>query len=633
MSARFSVKLPFGAQVTAPGQVRFRVWAPGADAVSVDIVGRGRLPMAAEDPAAPAWYVVEAECDPGALYRYVFQTREQGEVIAPDPASRGQAGDVFDPSVVIDPQSYLWQHPNWQGRPWEETVLYELHPGALGGFAGIQQRLAELAELGITAIELMPVAEFPGAHNWGYDGVLPFAPDASYGTPDQLKALIDTAHGLGMMVFLDVVYNHFGPDGNYLHSYAPDFFRHDMNTLWGATIDFRRPEVADFFTQNALYWLKEFRFDGLRLDAVHAICEPDWLVALGQRIRAEIGSERHIHLVLEHDGNAAHLLGYTAAVEAEAEVAGSGQVRERSSHVYDAQWNDDAHHVLHVLLTGEESGYYSAYAQAPAEKLARCLQQGFVYQGEVSPYSGEPRGEPSADLPPTAFVNFLQNHDQIGNRAFGERLTVLAHPMALHAAQALILLAPQVPMLFMGEEFCAVQPFLYFTSHRDEELVKAVWEGRRREFARFPQFADPKLLEQIPDPNSFATFVSSIPEPGPAPGSAACLRRAAELLHIRKLHIAPYLRGAKALGARAIGPKAVHARWQLGNGSVLNITVNLDEAPLQEALEDLAQPAGADVLFDSGGALDALAGGRFPGHAILALREPPTALTETGRAA
>ncbi|WP_343741907.1 malto-oligosyltrehalose trehalohydrolase [Herbaspirillum huttiense] len=632
MSARFSVKLPFGAQVTAPGQVRFRVWAPGADAVAVDITGRGRLPMRAEDAASPAWYVLETECDPGTLYRYVFQTREQGEVSAPDPASRGQAGDVFDPSVVVDPEAFLWQHTHWQGRPWEETVLYELHPGAMGGFAGIQQRLAELAELGITAIELMPVAEFPGAHNWGYDGVLPFAPDASYGTPDQLKALIDTAHGLGMMVFLDVVYNHFGPDGNYLHSYAPDFFRHDMNTLWGATIDFRRPEVADFFTQNALYWLQEYRFDGLRLDAVHAICEPDWLVALGQRVRAEIGNERHVHLVLEHDGNAAHLLGYTAAVEAEAEVAEIGQVRERSSHVYDAQWNDDAHHVLHVLLTGEHSGYYSAYAEAPAEKLARCLQQGFVYQGEVSPYSGEPRGEPSADLPPTAFVNFLQNHDQIGNRAFGERLTVLAHPLALHAAQALILLAPQVPMLFMGEEFCAVQPFLYFTSHRDEELVKAVREGRRREFARFPQFADPKLLEQIPDPNSFATFVSSIPEPGPAPGSAACLRRVAELLHIRKLHIVPYLRGAKSLEARAIGPKAVHARWQLANGSVLNITVNLDEAPLREALDDLARPAGADVLFDSGGALEALAAGSFPGHAILALREPPAA-AEAGSAA
>lgn len=616
MSARFSWNLPFGAQVTEPGRVRFRVWAPGAHSVAVDITGRGRLPLDAEPQG---WFALETACDPGATYRYVFDTISQGELVAPDPASRGQAGDVFDPSLVVDAQAYVWQYPQWRGRPWEETVLYELHPGALGGFAGIRQRLAELAELGITAIELMPVAEFPGAHNWGYDGVLPFAPDASYGTPEQLKALIDTAHGLGMMVFLDVVYNHFGPDGNYLHAYAPQFFRQDMQTLWGATIDFRRPEVDDFFTQNALYWLQEYRFDGLRLDAVHAICEPAWLERLGQRIRTEIGGQRHVHLVLEHDGNAAHLMGH-----------GHPPEDGRSSHVYDAQWNDDAHHVLHVLLTGEDSGYYAAYTEEPAAKLARCLQQGFVYQGEVSPYSGEPRGEPSADLPPTAFVNFLQNHDQIGNRAFGERLTVLAHPLALHAAQALILLAPQVPMLFMGEEFCAVQPFLYFTSHRDEALVKAVREGRRREFARFPQFADPALLEQIPDPNSFATFVSSIPEPGPAPGSAACLRRVAELLHIRKLHIAPYLRGARALEARAIGPKAVHARWRLSNGSVLNITVNLAEQALEESLDQLAQSAGADVLFDSGGALEALAEGRFPGHAILALREPAVG---TGRAA
>jgi len=612
MTTHFSHDLPFGAQLIAPGRVRFRVWAPGATAAAVDIIGRDRIPMR---PQAGGWFEVELDCEVGAQYRYAFQTGAEGEVVAPDPASRGQAGDVFDPSMVVDAQAYAWRHPNWRGRPWQETVLYELHPGAMGGFAGIIQRLPELAELGITAIELMPVAEFPGAHNWGYDGVLPFAPDASYGTPDQLKALVDTAHGLGMMVFLDVVYNHFGPDGNYLHSYAPDFFRHDSQTLWGATIDFRRPEVAEFFSQNALYWLQEYRVDGLRLDAVHAISEPSWLPALGQRIRAEIGTQRHIHLVLEHDGNAAHLLGYGAAIDGA--VADS-----HTSHVFDAQWNDDAHHVLHVLLTGEDSGYYAAYADAPAEKLARCLQEGFVYQGEVSPYSGEARGEPSAGLPSTAFVNFLQNHDQIGNRAFGERLTVLAHPLALHAAQALILLAPQIPMLFMGEEFCAVQPFLYFTSHRDEELAQAVRQGRRREFARFPQFADPALLEQIPDPNSFATFVSSIPEPGPAPGSAACLRRVAELLHLRKRHIAPFLHEVRALGARAIGPKAVHARWRLADGSGLNITVNLAEDGLRESLEQLVRPAGADVLFDSGAALEALADGHFPGHAILVLREP-----------
>ncbi|MBP0597462.1 malto-oligosyltrehalose trehalohydrolase [Herbaspirillum sp. LeCh32-8] len=616
MSAQYSWPLPFGAQFIAPGHVRFRVWAPGAKTAAVEIDGRGRVPMSAEADGE-GWFSLETECDPGSRYRYVFMSQVDGEVVAPDPASRGQAGDVFDPSLVVDPHAYQWQYTAWNGRPWHETVLYELHPGAMGGFAGIQQRLPELAELGITAVELMPVGEFPGAHNWGYDGVLPFAPDAAYGTPEQLKALIDTAHGLGMMVFLDVVYNHFGPDGNYLNSYAPAFFRHDMNTLWGATIDFRRPEVDDFFTHNALYWLQEYRFDGLRFDAVHAICEPKWLERLGRRIRQEIGSERHVHLVLEHDGNAAHLLGFGAD--------GEGGKGCEGSHVYDAQWNDDAHHVLHVLLTGEDGGYYAAYAEQPAEKLARCLKEGFVYQGEVSPYSGEPRGEPSAGLPPTAFVNFLQNHDQIGNRAFGERLTVLAHPRALQAAQALLLLAPQIPMLFMGEEFGAEQAFLYFTSHRNEDLARAVREGRRREFARFPQFADASLLEQLPDPNSFSTFMTSIPEPGPAPVAAAWLTRTAQLLRIRSVHVAPFLRGAHAIEARAIGPKAVNARWMLSNRTVLNITVNLAEEGLSESLEQVARSAalaGADVLYDSGGALDGLAAGRFPGHAILAIREP-----------
>ncbi|WDZ94243.1 malto-oligosyltrehalose trehalohydrolase [Herbaspirillum sp. WKF16] len=618
MSAQFSWPLPFGAQVTAPGRVRFRVWAPGAKTVAVEIDGRGRVPMSAEvgsDGEDEGWFSLDTECDPGSRYRYVFMSQVDGELVAPDPASRGQAGDVFDPSVVVDAAAYQWQYPNWAGRPWHEAVLYELHPGAMGGFAGICQRLPELAELGITAVELMPVGEFPGAHNWGYDGVLPFAPDAAYGTPEQLKALVDTAHGLGMMVFLDVVYNHFGPDGNYLNSYAPAFFRHDMNTLWGATIDFRRPEVDDFFTQNALYWLQEFRFDGLRLDAVHAICVPQWLEKLGRRIRREIGGQRHVHLVLEHDGNAAHLLGFAAGDDAD----------EGATQLYDAQWNDDAHHALHVLLTGETGGYYAAYAEGAAEHLARCLKEGFAYQGEVSPYSGESRGEPSAGLPPTAFVNFLQNHDQIGNRAFGERLTTLAHPQALRAAQALLLLAPQVPMLFMGEEFGAEQPFLYFTSHRNEELARAVREGRRREFARFPQFADETLLDRLPDPNSFSTFMASIPEPGPAPAAAAQMGRVAHLLRLRAQHVTPFLRGARAIEARAIGPKAVHARWMLSNRTVLNITVNLAEEGLTGSLEQLAETAGlagADVLFDSGGALQGVAGGGFPGHSILAIREP-----------
>ncbi len=429
---------------------------------------------------------------------------------------------MHGPSVVVDPHAYRWRHPEWQGRPWEETVLYELHPGLLGGFNGIEAKLPELKSLDITAIELMPIAEFPGARNWGYDGVLPFAPERGYGTPDELKHLIDAAHAEGMMVFLDVVYNHFGPDGNYLGLYAPQFFRDDIPTPWGPSIDFRRPEVRRFFTENALYWLMEYRFDGLRFDAVHAIPDAGWLDEMAAEIRATVEPGRHVHLVLEHDGN----------------------VAEHLRRDFDAQWNDDIHHVLHHLLTGEASGYYEDYATDPAEKLARALSQGFIYQGEPSPYrDGERRGTPSGDLPPSAFVSFLQNHDQIGNRPFGERLTALADPEALEAAIALQLLSPHIPLIFMGEEDASDAPFFYFTDHHGE-LAETVREGRRREFAKFPGFSDPARREEIPDPNAPETFARSLPEPDARHGQSrrALYRR---LLDIRRREIVPRLSTAQ----------------------------------------------------------------------------------------
>lgn len=606
---RFHYRLPFGAEYLGDGRTRFRLWAPQAGTANVVIDGSITVPMSA---VGDGWFEVQTECIAGSGYRYVLMSRNDGEVSVPDPASRCQAGDVHADSVVVDATAYAWQTLSWRGRPWHETVLYELHPGALGGFAGVTERLAELAALGVTAVELMPVSDFPGDHNWGYDGVLPFAPDAGYGTPEQLKLLIDTAHGLGMMVFLDVVYNHFGPDGNYLHHYASSFFRQDVTTPWGEVIDFRRREVADFFIHNALYWLQEYRFDGLRLDAAQAICDQGWLRTLARTVRraieeedAEIGlPARHVHLVLEHDGNAASLLDEGG---------------------FNAQWNDDGHHVLHVLLTGEQGGYYGDYATRPAEKLARCLREGFIYQGEASPYrDGQRRGENSIGLPPTSFVLFLQNHDQIGNRARGERLTTLAHPDALRAAQALVLLSPQIPMLFMGEEYGAQQPFHYFTSHADEALAEAVRQGRRQEFARFPEFADTQALSSLPDPNSFSTFMASIPHPDATDENesggrwmAWCFR----LLQIRREAIVPHLPGTVALDAWAIGEAAVVARWRLNDGAVLAITVNLGGMPVHELLESVVVPQGADVLFDSGGVLDALAQGSLPACAILVIRE------------
>ncbi|HVY58804.1 MAG TPA: malto-oligosyltrehalose trehalohydrolase [Xanthobacteraceae bacterium] len=575
----------FGPIAAGAGRTRFRLWAPAQTSVSLLLEGTQPLPMSPRD----GWFEAEAVCGPGT--RYVFRLRD-GTVV-PDPASRRQAQDVHGWSVVTQPDGYPWKTSGWRGRPWPEAVIYELHAGLLGGYRGVAAELARLADLGITAIELMPVAEFPGARNWGYDGVLPFAPESSYGTPDDLKALIDAAHGHGMMVFLDVVYNHFGPDGNYLPLCAPPMFRSDVSTPWGPAIDFRQPEVRRFFLENALYWIMEFRFDGLRFDAVHAITESDWLDDMAREVRATIEPGRHVHLILENDHNAAsHLAGD-----------------------FDAQWNDDGHHVLHVLLTGEREGYYADYADRPAERLARCLAEGFVYQGEPSSYrDGKPRGTPSAYLPPTAFVLFLQNHDQIGNRAFGERLTMLAEPAALEAAIALQLLCPQVPLLFMGEEDASRSPFLFFTDH-NEELAKAVREGRRREFAGFGGFSDAQRLAAIPDPNDLATFERSKPVADPEQGAArAQLYR--RLLAIRRSEIVPRMMGCRALAAHACGPAAVVARWRMGDGTQLVLLSNLAAEPA-----DGSPQAGRVLYAGSPEAERAARAGRLTPYSTVAFLE------------
>jgi len=538
----------FGANLLEQQRTRFRVWAPAQRIMSVAIEGRNRVAM---KPAGDGWFEAEATCGAGTRYHFLLAD----DTAIPDPASRGQDGDVHGESIVVDAASYNWRHPHWVGRPWHETVLYELHAGVLGGYAGVMRELPRLAELGITAIELMPIAEFPGARNWGYDGTLPYAPERSYGTPDELRALIDAAHGHDLMVFLDVVYNHFGPDGNYLPLLAPEMFRADVSTPWGPAIDFRRPQVRRFFMENALYWLLDYRFDGLRFDAVHAITEPDWLHEMATEVRRTVKRGRAVHLVLENDRNDAACL----------------------SRDFDAQWNDDAHHVLHVMLTGEHEGYYGDYADKPAERLARCLREGFGYQGEPSPHrGGKPRGSPSAALPPMAFVLFLQNHDQIGNRAFGERLTTLADPRALEAATALQLLAPQVPLIFMGEETASKAPFLFFTDH-NPELAKAVREGRKAEFSTFSHFSDPALIARLPDPNARDSFEHSRPVPE---GGCAAARSLFyhELLKVRRAEIVPRLPNTHALDAHALGAAAVVARWQMGDGSLLTVACNLGQS-------------------------------------------------------
>lgn len=486
-------------------------------------------------------------------FRYWFDV--DGKRV-PDPASRFQPDDVLGASEVIDGNNYTWRCPDWRGRPWHEAVIYEAHVGTLGGYAGVKARLPQLASLGFTALELMPIAEFGGRRGWGYDGVLPYAPECAYGSPDELRALIDDAHALGLMVFLDVVFNHLGPEGNFLPAYAPEFFDTGIKTPWGPAINFKQDAVRQFYTENALYWLEEFHFDGLRLDAVHAIAEPSWVIELAHEVRSRV-LDREIHLVLENEDNDAALIeqGITA------------------------QWNDDFHNCIHVLLTDETHSYYGDFADQPEARLAKALREGFIYQGDPSRNRcGKPRGSRSSHLAPVSFVNFLQNHDQVGNRALGERLTRLAHPLALRAAMALLLLSPQIPLLFMGEECGAREPFLFFTDFSGE-LADAVREGRRQEFAGTLGFD----ALNIPDPNARSTFIAS-QWTADADDASDWLALIHNLLLLRKEHIIPGLLGCQAIGADVIGTKSVRASWLLGNGRTLTTAVNFAPEPATSRL-------------------------------------------------
>ena len=561
-------EMPFGPRRLPDGRTQFRLWAPAQKAPRLQLSDGRTEHLLTMQAGEAGWFAVTAETAlPGQTYRF----RLDDGLCVPDPASRFQPADIHGPSELLDPAAYRWQHADWRGRPWEEVVLYELHVGSFspeGSYEGVIQRLDHLVDLGVTAIELMPLADFPGQRNWGYDGVLPFAPDSAYGRPEDLKRLIDAAHGRGLMVFLDVVYNHFGPDGNYLHAYAPSFFTPRHHTPWGDAINFDDDDSATvraFFIHNALYWLEEYRFDGLRFDAVHAIhddSKPHILEALAEAVRGRLGAERHIHLVLENEANQARFLARDAGGRALA---------------YDAQWNDDFHHAAHVLASGESEGYYTDFSEEPLRLLARCLSEGFAYQGDPSLFKqGESRGEPSAHLPPGAFVNFLQNHDQIGNRAFGERLSVLAPAPRLRALTEILLLSPSPPMLFMGQEWASQRPFLFFCDFAGE-LGDAVRDGRRKEFAAFAAFADPEARARIPDPVDPATFAASgldwteLAEPEPARWLA--LHRA--LLRLRALHVVPLLRAGHPTATAAITGALLSVDWDWPDGGRLSLIANL----------------------------------------------------------
>jgi len=602
-------RMPFGAAVHAAG-VDFALWAPSAETVLLLHSPAGaQATQHAMQRSADGWHrLTLADARDGDSYAY----RLPDGTTMPDPASRFNPQDVHKPSQVFDPGRFEWTDGAWQGRPWHEAVVYELHVGTFteeGTFRAARERLGELAELGITAIELMPLADFPGARNWGYDGVLQFAPDASYGTPDDLKALVAAAHALGLMVLVDVVYNHFGPEGNYLHASCPEFFNAAERTPWGAAINFDGPSsrtVRDFFIHNALYWIEEFHIDGLRMDAIHAIrdASPKHIVQeIREALDAGPARGRHVHLVLENDANQASLLARDASGRP---VAGT------------AQWNDDLHHAVHTLATGERDGYYADYADDPAAGFARALAEGFIYQGQPSAFrGGEPRGEPSTALPPTAFVSYLQTHDQVGNRAFGERIHALGDPVLVRAAFACLLLSPHVPMFFMGDEFAASSPFLYFCDF-GPELASAVAEGRRAEFGGFAAFADEAARARIPDPNADDTFMASKlrwRERGTQPHFAR-LCEVKQLLDVRHRVLVPLMAGARHGGSHRTEGGVVRIQWELG-GKRLHLLAHLGTQPTVPA----TAPPGSGI-YSSGVVADAGAAAlRLERGAVLATLE------------
>ncbi|MGJ7494178.1 malto-oligosyltrehalose trehalohydrolase [Variovorax sp. RT4R15] len=561
--------MPFGATVHDSG-VRFSFWAPDAEGIALKRNDHPAAPMTRD---AEGWHRLDVP-DAHAGDRYHFRLPDG--TLVPDPASRCNPDDVHAASEVVDPRGYVWRDDAWRGRPWAEAVIYELHIGTFtpeGTFAAARRRLPDLMALGITVIELMPVADFPGERGWGYDGVLLFAPTAAYGTPDELKAFVDAAHEHGLMVLMDVVYNHFGPEGNYLHAGSPSFFNAAHQTPWGSAINYdgdASRTVRDFFVHNALYWVEEFRCDGLRMDAVHAIRDdssPDIVEEICAALREGPGRERQIHVVLENDANGARYLARNA---------------DSTPRIATAQWNDDLHHAGHVLVTGDTDGYYADYADDPVSQFGQALAQGFVFQGQPSPFrEGESRGEPSGHLPLGAFVSFLQTHDQVGNRAFGDRIHALADPVSLRAAYACLLLSPHAPMLFMGEEYAASTPFLYFCDF-GPDLAAAVSTGRRAEFGKFAAFADEAARARIPDPNAASTFEASKlrwEERLQSP-HREFMTHIAELLAIRHHALVPHLAGQPGGGRHWRDGAALRVEWPLAGGASLQLLAHFGTQPL-----------------------------------------------------
>jgi maltooligosyltrehalose trehalohydrolase len=484
-------KLDIGASFIGKEKVRFRVWAPLSDSVSVEIISLEKPRIIGMEKDQYGYFTASVEnLHEGDCYFYLLDN----ECRYPDPVSRSQPSGVHGPSAVIDPFGFPWDDGSRYGPSLRDFVIYELHVGTSsreGTFESIIPQIDYLKGLGITALELMPVAQFPGERNWGYDGTYPFAPQNSYGGPIGLKTLINGCHKKGLAVILDVVYNHLGPEGNYLAKFGP-YFTNKYKTPWGDAVNFDGPysdEVRKFFISNALYWMTEYRIDAIRVDAIHGILDfsaKHFLRELAEAVhrQAELLG-RKFYVIAESDLNDIRFINPP-------EIGGCG---------LDAQWNDDFHHSLHTLITGEDNGYYQDFGKM--EHLTKAFREGFVYSGSYSKFRKRKHGNSSIERPPRQFIVFSQNHDQVGNRMWGDRISQTPSFEKLKLAAGVVILSPYIPLIFMGEEYGEKSPFQYFVSHSDEMLVEAVRKGRRGEFAAF------EWKGEIPDPQAESTFLNS----------------------------------------------------------------------------------------------------------------------------
>jgi maltooligosyltrehalose trehalohydrolase len=579
MSVTRQRRLSAGVEMQPGGSVHARVWAPARRAVDV-VLDSNRARTWRLQPEGDGYFAGDV---PGLKAGDRYWLRLDGLTLRPDPVSRFQPEGPHGPSMVVDPTAFAWTDTAWRGIPRDGQVLYEMHVGTFtreGTWRAAAERLPGLADLGVTVIEMMPVADFAGRFGWGYDGVDLYAPTRLYGTPDDLRYFVDRAHASGLGVILDVVYNHVGPDGNYLSDFSPDYFTDKYKNDWGEALNFEGPAPArEFFIENAVYWVDEFHMDGLRLDATQDIhdASPEHVVAELIRRAREAAGGRRLYIVVENEPQETRVL----------------RSAEEGGHGADAAWNDDYHHAAIVALTGKREAYYTDY-RGTGQEFISCAKYGYLYQGQWYHWQGKRRGTPALDLPPCAFVSFLENHDQVANTAFGRRLHQIASPSRLRAMTALTLLGPGTPLLFQGQEFGSSAPFLYFADHKPE-LRGPINDGRREFLAQFPSVKDPDVFAALPEAVSEEGFTRSILDHGERERHAGVYALHRDLLHLRRDDVVLRAAQCRRPDGAVLAAGAFLLRYQgpAADGDrllIVNLGCDLDLRPVPEPL--LAPPGG-----------------------------------------